>query len=218
MTVNRPAANSESTKDRIIDAAEALIAEFGINGVTFREIAQAAGQSNKSGVQYHFGDKENLVNQIFSRRFSVLEKRRSEIFEEIQKAGRLETVRSCLEIFHIPVAELTDKNGRHTHAKFFLQYIVSMQYNNRINHPGLSRDPTITAQKVYKVIQDLLWYIPGPVLRTRLFQVHGMFLVSLLEHDELTANGKTHQSRSEFLDGLLNIMVAAVRAPLPSAH
>ena len=44
-----------------IDAAEALFAERGLDGVTTREILDAAGQKNQSALQYHFGSREGLI-------------------------------------------------------------------------------------------------------------------------------------------------------------
>ena len=41
----------------LIKAAEELIAEFGLAGVSDREIARHGGQKNNSAVAYHFGDR-----------------------------------------------------------------------------------------------------------------------------------------------------------------
>jgi AcrR family transcriptional regulator len=53
-----------STKDRLIDTGEFLIAFRGVDGVSLREIASAAGQSNNYAVQYHVKDKTGLVRAI----------------------------------------------------------------------------------------------------------------------------------------------------------
>jgi len=40
--------------DKLMDAAERLYAEHGFAAVSIRQISDAAGQRNKSIVQYHF--------------------------------------------------------------------------------------------------------------------------------------------------------------------
>jgi AcrR family transcriptional regulator len=45
-------------------AAERLFADVGIAAVSLRDVGIAAGQKNNAAVQYHFGDKENLVKEI----------------------------------------------------------------------------------------------------------------------------------------------------------
>jgi AcrR family transcriptional regulator len=49
----------EPTRDRLLDAAEALFAERGYEAVGIREIAERAGV-NLSGIKYHFGSKRGL--------------------------------------------------------------------------------------------------------------------------------------------------------------
>lgn len=56
-----------STKDRILDAAEALFSERGYYGVSIREITRLAGVE-LALANYHFGPKEELFRQVFARR------------------------------------------------------------------------------------------------------------------------------------------------------
>jgi AcrR family transcriptional regulator len=60
--------NAPPTRERIILAAEKLFARFGIDTVSMRDIAAAAGQKNNIAVQYHFGDRDNLLRQIVAYR------------------------------------------------------------------------------------------------------------------------------------------------------
>lgn len=60
-----------STKQRILGAAEELFARHGFAGASLRQVT-AAAQVNLAAVNYHFGSKENLVNEVFRRRLDVL--------------------------------------------------------------------------------------------------------------------------------------------------
>lgn len=56
-----------STKERILDAAEALFSEHGYHGVSIRDITRRAGVE-LALANYHFGPKEELFRQVFARR------------------------------------------------------------------------------------------------------------------------------------------------------
>ena len=69
--------SSASTKDRILGAAEVLFAQRGFDGASLRQLTAAAGV-NLAAVNYHFGSKEKLVEQVFRRRLDALNARRLE--------------------------------------------------------------------------------------------------------------------------------------------
>lgn len=60
-----------STKDRILGAAEALFALHGFAGTSLRQVT-AQADVNIAAVNYHFGSKENLVNEVFRRRMDEM--------------------------------------------------------------------------------------------------------------------------------------------------
>lgn len=68
-------APAASTKERILSAAETLFARRGFDGASLRELTSAAGV-NLAAVNYHFGSKEKLVEQVFKRRLDALNRDR----------------------------------------------------------------------------------------------------------------------------------------------
>lgn len=53
-------------RDKVLDAAEAIVSRVGAAGLTFEAVAKAAGIT-KGGVQYCFGTKENLIHAMILR-------------------------------------------------------------------------------------------------------------------------------------------------------
>ena len=100
------AAQTAATQDRILDAAERLLAEHGVAGTSVRAITDMA-QVNVAAVNYHFGTKENLVKAVVARRFSVLEAARTAALDEIEaraeREGRAPTARELVEALIAPV-------------------------------------------------------------------------------------------------------------------
>jgi len=82
-----------STKDRILGAAEELFAQFGFTGTSLRQVTSRA-DVNIAAVNYHFGSKENLVNEVFRRRMDDMSaKRLAALKTAIEKhPGELEPI------------------------------------------------------------------------------------------------------------------------------
>jgi AcrR family transcriptional regulator len=64
-----------STKERILAAAELLFAQHGFAETSLREVTSRA-DVNLAAVNYHFGSKSNLINEVFRRRLDELSSRR----------------------------------------------------------------------------------------------------------------------------------------------
>ena len=91
----------DRARSDILDAAERLIAERGIQ-VPLRDIAVAAGQRNNSAVNYHFRNRQDLIDAIVRRRLEPMEQERAEMIEALDDAGR-DDVRAWLRIMVLPL-------------------------------------------------------------------------------------------------------------------
>lgn len=58
--------NKQNIRDRLVIAAMGLYAQHGLDGVSLRQIASAAGAKNSAAMQYHFGDKMGLLDAIMA--------------------------------------------------------------------------------------------------------------------------------------------------------
>ncbi len=75
-----------STKERILDAAEALFAERGFAGASLRLVTAEAGV-NLAAVNYHFGSKEALIRAVFERRLGPLNRERLALLDRAERAA-----------------------------------------------------------------------------------------------------------------------------------
>ena len=71
----RTTAVGDATRVRLMQAAERLIAERGVEGVSVRDITTAA-DTNSASIHYHFLSKEGLVRAIIEDRAQRLRERR----------------------------------------------------------------------------------------------------------------------------------------------
>lgn len=71
------------TRARILDAAERLFMAHGYDGTSMRQITSEAGV-NLAAVNYHFGSKEALIQEVFRRRLNWLNEERMRALDELE--------------------------------------------------------------------------------------------------------------------------------------
>ena len=98
-----------STKDRILNAAEVLFAEQGFAGTSLREVTSRA-DVNIAAVNYHFGSKENLINEVFRRRMDEMSEARIALLQQAmsETPGQIEPI---LRAFVIPALAVSHDRG-----------------------------------------------------------------------------------------------------------
>ncbi len=115
----------EATRIAIIEAAETLFAQSGIDGVSLRQIGAAIGSSNTSVVAYHFGTKEALVEAIFHYRLPAIESRRQQLLQAAIEAGTDSEAFSLLRALWLPLYEQINSEGQHSYAGFLSMLMYS---------------------------------------------------------------------------------------------
>lgn len=116
----RKRANDISVSDRLINAAEALYGERGLDGVSLRQISQAAGTCNNYAVQYHFGDAAGLIQAVLARRMPDVERCRAEYLAAAKNLGRLDDTRALMDILYLPLLDHKNAAGERAYARFVL--------------------------------------------------------------------------------------------------
>jgi AcrR family transcriptional regulator len=111
------------TKKNILDAAEALFSFHGYRGTTMRAITDRAGV-NLAAVNYHFGSKRSLLEEVIKRRLIPLNQIRMErlqrVRENAHKKGRSPDIRQVLLAFIEPTLQFRESSPG---AKNFFTFI-----------------------------------------------------------------------------------------------
>ena len=72
------------TKNRLLDAAEALFMEHGFEATSLRAIT-AAADANLAAVNYHFGSKEALFESVLTRRLDPMNQERVDLLTALER-------------------------------------------------------------------------------------------------------------------------------------
>jgi len=209
--VVRPRAGA---RDRLIETAERLFAEHGVEGVSLRRIA--AGEANNSVIQYHFGGKAGLIREIIRRRVATFEMRRRAMLDAATAEGRLADIPMLLKIVLLPLAEATDADGRHIYARFMVQFLTQFQHQEGMTHPGWGADSAGT--RAAELLAKELSFLPVPRLTARLNRLAVFFLSALIERDAAKANGKPVEPEATFFEDLFAMIAAAMQLPPPQSE
>jgi AcrR family transcriptional regulator len=77
----------DTTRDRILSAAEGLFAARGIDAVSLREVNRAAGAGSAVAVQYHFDDRAGVVRGIVEKHRPAIDTARHAVLDHLEAAG-----------------------------------------------------------------------------------------------------------------------------------
>lgn len=211
--VGRASGDMADVKLRMVSVAERLFANGGINGVSLREIATAAGQRNHFAVQYHFGTRENLVQAIFDQRMAEMEPIREAMLARAREDGRLEDTRTLAEIVYLPQLELRDEDGRHSYAGFLSQYLLRSQ-SRRFGEFSPSTPPALAGTLLH--LRERMAHLSEATAQRRLVSASFMFLHILVHHGDPEWSRVGEESFDCAVQDTIDQIVGCLEAPAPN--
>jgi len=197
-----------STKAKLMDVAEILIARHGVDGVSLRDIGLLAGQANSNVIQYHFANKIGLVFAILDDRNSKRESMRRDMFDELKKNDDLNNPRKLLEILWVPSLNFISPDGNHIYCHFLMQCRLHPEFSRRQKHDERSNNSVLI--EVISLLRKIYSDVPEKIFRLRLAALTMMFVSSVVEHDK---SREVNAALREFdIEPYLDIAVAALAA------
>jgi AcrR family transcriptional regulator len=198
----------------MVEVAERLYAERGVNGVSLREIGAAAGQRNTAAARYHFGSKQGLLDAIFEHRMVPINARRLALLDRLDAEGRGHELRGLAEAFLLPLAEELGEVG---HPSFYLRFAAQAGHIEGVAPADPARQPwTHGILVVRERFAVLLADLPPALRADRWQQFCAHFAHALATRELLQQEGRLAglTDRRVFLAGLLDTGVALAEAPV----
>lgn len=150
---------------KIIKTAERLYAINGIDATSIREINKAAGQRNGSAVQYHFGNREGLLEAITALRTRAPNHERFVRLHRMKEGlGQSRpTLRELVTIMFEPMFEGLTAGQVTYHRRFFKQVHVHHNTMKKV----LANDYDVGLRECFRWIRDTNPETPVAVLAQR---------------------------------------------------
>jgi AcrR family transcriptional regulator len=124
----------QPTRTAIMDAAERLMAEHGLDGVSIRAILAEAG-ANSAALHYHFGSRDNLVEAVLARRGKPMNLHRREMLDALQARDRTPNVADIVAAVVDPAVELIRREG--AAGRSFIRFLARLQLDRASIHQEL---------------------------------------------------------------------------------
>ncbi len=200
------------TRTALIQAAERLFAEHGVEGVSLREITRAAGQRNTSALQYHFTNRDGLLREILTRHVRGIGASRTVLLDRYEQSGQ-EDLRPLASALILPlIAKLSDVDGGH--AYLLIADELLGRITRTLNEDPIAllvlRDPDRSVLRWTDLVTPLL---PPEAVGHPL---HRRFAAVRLVYLELSRRAKhsPHQDHTLFTQNLTDLITAVLATPV----
>ncbi|WP_185838146.1 TetR/AcrR family transcriptional regulator [Vibrio cholerae] len=151
-----------STKEKILDVAEGLFAEYGFNDTSLRTITSKAGV-NLASVNYHFGDKKTLVRAVLNRYLEAFMPEMKQSLERLNERDDYDMA-EVFEALRAPLRSLSElrPNGTsrfmlligrgYTDVQGHLRWFITIRYNDVLTlftDSVLKANPSLTRETLF---------------------------------------------------------------------
>ncbi len=197
----------------MIEAAERLFAERGVDSVSLRQIGAAAGQKNNSAAQYHFGTREALLQAIFVHRMTRINERRLAMLRALQEEGRGEDVRGLVAAAFVPLAETV---GDREHPTYYVRFLSQVAFQAGFSVIGSATAEVVEGfALVLEALREVMHEFPAPVVVERMQLVNRLIVGALAELERAAAADEVDGTWREVLvPDLVDLGVALFMAPV----
>jgi AcrR family transcriptional regulator len=200
-----PRKDSLNTRRLLVDAAEQLFAERGIDNTNFVDIARAAGQKNRNVLQYHFGDKESLINAVLDKHTTGIDIERGKMLDRLEAKGEYSLHELVEALVHPVAAKLNDKDSGNKFLKINSQLMAAEGYAD------LRLERVQNLSEVQRLVKMIAKCVKGTNRKT--FEARSLLMDCMLFHGLATyATRKTTASQKLFQRTLVDSITAMLSA------
>jgi AcrR family transcriptional regulator len=170
---------SLATRRALTKAALHLFAEKPFREVSLLDITERAGQKNRNALQYHFGSKRALFEQILLTHADEIDSLRQELINALPSTGSI-SVEVAVDIYLEPFIQYTRRsdNGK-LYAKLLAHFLRTPERVEKVLNPDIpmSTPPTSLAQVLISITPNL-----SPAERDQLLFVSNSMMIYSIDN------------------------------------
>lgn len=198
----------ESTRIALVETAERLFAEQGIESVSLRDISSAAGQRNHSAAQYHFGDRAGLVAAVFEHRMQLVDVRRHAMLDAIAADGRDDDLTALVAAVVRPLAEIVAETDG-----WYGRFLVRSRWDAFANQVLAELDVLSSYRRVVGLLAAALDDLTPDTRAARLDQMATLFIGTIAGWEWRRHRGERTRPLAELCADLVATTRAVLTAP-----
>lgn len=166
---NKHETRSANTRELFVRAAQKLYADRSIDSVSLSEITVAAKQKNRNALQYHFGNREGLLQAILDSHAGSVHKLRR-VYIDRAKQSNWSSAEASARILIMPVADYVDNNPEGVHYVKVLSQLAALNSDlvNPSNRSGVSFQEE---EELKKLMEKAFSHLGTTEARQRLYLV-----------------------------------------------
>lgn len=213
-TGNKHAHRSAQTRERFICAAQRLYAERSIDAVSINEITVAAGQKNRNALQYHFGNRDGLLQAIIDRHAERVAELRREYLARTGMSSEAPAGIAARALV-IPVATYLEENPEAIHYVKILSQLAAL-HNDILNPSSDSRLTFRNDKNLDNLVRRSISHLKPPEAQRRLFLAVSITFHSIADTcraGEKASTSRYLQNRAALLQQIILAIKALLAAP-----
>lgn len=176
---NKHTRQSLETREALMAVAQELYAKRGIDSVSLNEIMAQAGQKNRNAMQYHFGNRDGLLQAIVDKHASIIYEIRSD-FITLVKDSNLSSAEIAARVFVEPIALYIEKYPEGVHYVKILSQLAVLNtpaiYGFQTSPIRLTMDPVHQ-----KLTEQAVSHLSSAEAKRRIFLTVGMVFHSIAD-------------------------------------
>lgn len=212
-----------STRDLLKLAARRLFAQRGFDGVSVRDVVLAAGQRNSGSLHYYFGTKEELARELVADGARLIDERRNQRLDEIERNGQANDLRRLIEVLVWPSTNLAAAGPgpqNASHEDTYIRFITMLQMSHRdLFFDALEGKWASGYERCQDHIRRVLKGIDPEIVNQRLLFMSLYLRAALSSREAALEGGRAHPfwSADFTMQNLIDTIEGILRPP-PSAR
>ena len=208
-------ARGDQTRSHLLDVAEQMFGERGVNGVSLREIRLASGARNTAAIQFHFGDREGLVHTLTARHMPRIAELQQDLYDSMVREGREEDARSLVEVLVRPIADYLQQGES---ERAWVKIMGDLGAEPELEPGDMALIAPEPALLVSRRLYDRLAEAMPPEVAVERMVVLAQFAVHLCADrarlEDSAGASRAHAPRELFVENLIDMVNGALFAPV----
>lgn len=212
--LNKHQQTSAKTREAMIATAEVLYGSRGIDAVSLSEITAASGQKNRNALQYHFKNRQGLLEAIFEKNTLPIGELRKNYLERAA-TGEWPPAEAAARCLAMPIIDYIDSNPQ------AVNFVLIVSQLSPINQIGSNQGSTMGVNHpsipiLKRVLDDALRKIPAREAQRRIYLAvnitfHSIADIYRISND--TEASRTLTTKGPMVEQLICVLESFFAAP-----